>query len=76
MAIVKRMEKCDREKINYRSKPKYAVYTVTKDGLQIKTTASKESGQTDGFKQNIFFTGEALEQLREALKEIDKLNGK
>lgn len=70
MVIVNKLERIEPDKDPSTTKSKRSVYFITEMGLQIKTSTEVNGKH---FSQNIFLTGNALEQIKAAWAEICKI---
>ncbi len=79
MAIVDNMEKIEAPQNHNKgrqSRVRQTKYFVTENGLQVQTYGSATRKHPDEFSQSMYFEGEALKQLANALQEIQDLNNK
>ncbi len=71
MAIINEMERIEHSTRNLRqSTIRKSVYSLAKDGLQVKSFGSARRQNPDMVSQSMYFKGKALDQLRDALIEI------
>ena len=73
MAIIKNMKRVDKpDKISEQTTSK-AEYFIRDDGFQINTFGSDSRQEVGKSSQIIYFTGDALQQIKGILKEIEGL---